>query len=479
DQQRLSEALMVTRGISVIFGWLALAGIYLGGLALWHDRRWALFGALIFGFSPPILQVFAIVTNDAAVIAFSALLIAASLHLCTNQNWKNPRLLLFTAVVIALAGLSKVSGLVIAPIPVLAVLWGGWRERGCGFRSTDFRSTVISLVLLMGLPLIFAGGWYLRNYLLYGDLLGTLPHRWMGWSFDELQSIPAVLTRLPIILQTLWFNAGWGEIRPPAWGYLLPICMMILAVIGWIRRPRFDMRVVLLVITLLLGVGALIHWMQMENMITGRLYLPYIPALVLLMVWGIKQVPLAQLWRMLLAGAAGGLAIITTVVVIFPALDAPALINEPPANLQGSPINFGVAIFLGYQIDNDILVPGQDRQIKLCWQAPGGDTPIAVPYPFALQVIQVADRNRVQPGEPIVASRESYPGLGKYTLWQPGKVFCDEFRLPPGGEKPLKAGREYALYLTLYDPVTLVGLPGYTGDQLSSKIIGYVRAAKF
>lgn len=463
DQRRLSETLWATRGISVFFGWLALFGIYWGGLALWQNRSWALLAAMLFGFAPPILQTFSVLTNDAAVVAFSTLVLAASLHLFTR--WNDRRLLVITALLISLAGLSKVSGLVMGIIPVIAVLLGWWQTK------RDYSELLKSLVILAFIPAVLAGWWYVRSYLLYGDLLGTAPHQQMSWGFAELQPVHETIKRLPIIAQTMWFNAGWGEVRPETWGYILPTAAVVVSLIGWGLKPRrFNARFLMLLFTLIIGFVALIRWMQMADLITGRLYLPYTPAFALLIVWGVKTAPLASMWKMLLAGASGGLSIITAVTVIFPAFGAPALLDQTPEGLSGEPLNFAVGHFIGYKIDSDVLRQGEDRHVTLCWQAADGETP--VPYPFALQVIEAADRNQVQAGELIVASRESYPGLGKYTLWQ--KIFCDRFRLPV--EKPLQLGREYVLYLTLFDPVTLAGLPAYIGDQPASKIIGHLRA---
>lgn len=467
EQARLSQAVYALRGLSVVLGWLALTGIYWGGLALWQSPGWAVFAALIFGFAQPVLQTFSAVTNDAAVLAFSALALGGSLQLV--RRWDNRRLLVVTGLFLALAALSKVSGLIFYPVAALAVLMGWWQAGRPNF-SRLIRAWLILAVVAGGL----AGWWYVRGLVLYADPFGTLPHQQMYWGFAEPQPLNQTLARLPVIAETFWFNAGWGEVRPPGWFYLLPNAVLLAAGLGVLRGlRRVDGRALLLLLVLALGFVALIRWMQTADLVTGRLYLPYTPALALLVVWAMRHAPWATLWRAGLSGASGVLAILGAVAVVYPALAAPAFVDAPPADLRGGTADFGVAKLLGYRLENDVLRVGERPEITLCWQAAPGEWAIPVPYAFSVQVITITSRDPLQVAEPIVGGRESYPGLGKYTLWQPGSTFCDTFDFPL--HENVVPGQEYALFVTLFDPVTTAGIIGYSPDGGEGRILGTVR----
>jgi hypothetical protein len=476
-QARLSNALLYTRGVTVVFGWLALAGVYWGGLALWGNtisgRLWSLLAAIFFGFAPSVIQAFAIVTNDAAVIAFAALSLGGGLHL--YKRWDHVSLLILTGIFLAAAALSKVSGLVMIPVVTLAVLMGWWRSRDAGrLSAADIFACVRSLATIGSVVALLAGWWYINGYLRYGDPFGSQPHQQMSWAFNDRQSLEAVIARFPIVLQTLWFNAGWGEVRPEAWGYVVLVTAVIAAIWGILRGGlRFDSRVIILLVMLLLGSAAIFHWMQISDLITGRLYLPYTPALTLLLIYAIRGAPFARLFRSFLAGASGGMAVISAVLVLYPAFVAPVLLDSIPSGLHGDGIDFGPVRFVGYRIENDGIRVGQPFPIMLCWQAADGDMPVPMPHPFSVQLIALEGG---QPTGPKVGSRESYLGLGKYTLLQPRKVVCDTLAIPIN--EPLVSSAEYALLVTLFDAETAASLPGVNADGVpSSKIVGLVQAA--
>ncbi|MCU0496869.1 MAG: hypothetical protein MUF87_05905 [Anaerolineae bacterium] len=466
DQARLSHTLLAIRPISWVFGLIGLISVYWGGLALWHDRMWATLGATLWGFTPSILQTYAILTNDAAVIAFSMVTLAASFQL-----WRTPenrRLLIFTGMMMGLAALSKTSGIIVWAIPCLAILLGG-------LYRLHLRQMIVSGIALIVPAALIAGWWYMRGWVLFDDPLGTNPHQLMDWGFQELQTITAAIGRFDVIAQTLWVNFGWGEVRPGAWAYLIPSGIAILALIGLIRaRLRLDIRLILAIVLLILGLVALIRWMQMSDLITGRLYLPYAGALTFLIVGGLIKLPLSRLIQAITPSVYIGLALIFVPLVLWPAFGPPILMDNPPDDLQHEVINFGVARFIGYSVSQDTIAQGDRLTVKLCWQAPQGTGPIPVPYAFAFHIVGSADLDRIQPNEPIVGRKESLPGLSKYTLWQPGKIFCDEFEVLI--TEPITE-RDYPLFVTLYDLTTTYGLPGYLDgtDQLHSKIIGYVR----
>jgi hypothetical protein len=148
------------------------------------------------------------------------------------------------------------------------------------------------------------------------------------------------------------------------------------------------------------------------------------------------------------------LAVIVAPTTLVPAFGRPVLHDQPPGDLLGPVIDYSMAQFVGFRVDQPRIHPGNEREFTLCWQAPDGADEIPVPYAFALHV--------VGPDDQLVGRRESYPGLGNYTLWQPGRAFCDTFALPIEGS--LEPGRIYRLALTLLEFETQRRLPDYAPD---------------
>ncbi|MBN1202476.1 MAG: DUF2142 domain-containing protein, partial [Anaerolineae bacterium] len=462
NQQHLAEALNWLRWLSHGCGLLAVTGVYLAGLALWPDgRRWALLAALGMALTPQLLQVFSIVSNDAAVIACGSLVIAGALRL--RDRWYAPRLLALTGLLMGLAALSKVAGLALWPVPVLAVIMGWWSEP----HRLPTRRLVLALALLIGIAALVGGWWTVRGWALYDDPFGFGPHEKQAWAWEAMGKAPSsqdVIERLPLIVKGLWADFGWGSVRPAAWGYTIPAGIALLGLVGWLRT-RPDDRALLLVLAVLLGSIAMVRWIQVSNLVPGRLLFPFYGAFVLLIVWGLRAFEHARTW---IAGLLGGVAVIMVPTVIYPAFGPPALLDDPPADLSGPVLDFGGPRFVGYTLDDPTVHTGGWRQITLCWQAPDGDQRVPVPYAYALHV--------VGPDNTRLAGRESYPGLGTYTLWEPGKAFCDTFDLKITGH--LDAGRVYPLALSLFDVASGQTIPFTAADGAPQQVgfIGHVRS---
>lgn len=170
DQVHLADALMWTRRVSLLLGLLGLAGAYWAGLALWPEQRqYAMLAAALMLFMPSVVQMYATVTNDGAVIAFGILVLASSMHL--YHRWQDRRLLLAGGIFMGLAGLSKVSGLALYPIPVLAVFLGWWLN---GDKSRSMRLLMRAWTVLV-IPALLISGWWVANH-----LANTMVQCWMG-----------------------------------------------------------------------------------------------------------------------------------------------------------------------------------------------------------------------------------------------------------------------------------------------------------
>ncbi len=456
DQKQMSAALQWIRRIAPLYGMLALLGVYWSALAIWPAQKsWAIFAALVYVMNPLLIQTFTLASNDVAVIAFGSLTLAAGLHLI--NDWQNNRLLILAGVVMGLAALSKASGLTLWIIPPVGIFIGWWHTK------QNWRSLLLRCAAVIAIASLIAGWWYVRGWILYDDPLGTAPHKAQPWAWDETQSISQILSRTPVVIVSLWANFGSGEVRPGEWGYVLPLTLLGLSLLGWLyTRPT--RHTLLLLLTIGVGLVALFQWMSMFDLITGRLTYPYYNALVLLIVMGLYRF---RRWRGWFAGALGGMALVMVPVVIIHAFGPPPLRNDAPDNLVGPIIDFGGSRFLGYTVDSNLIHDGDYRHFELCWQAPDGNEEIPLPYPFSLTVTTLDSQ--------LVGKRESFTGLGSYTLWQPNKIFCDEFALPI--ENNIEAGTIYPIQLSLFGLPDGIPLEAtVNGNKQRSVIIGHLWA---
>lgn len=446
-------AVYLLRLISPLFGIVTLTAVYAAGMLLWNDRRWALVATIIVGFTPQLLQSFTIVNNDNAVIAFGALTITSSLYLARHPQSRYTVIL--AGVMMGFAALSKANGLLLWATPAVALIVG-WRQ----YKRSN-RTLLVQFGLLLLTAFLAGGWWYLRSLILYGDPLGVSTHQQTTWAAQQAPTITAAAAELPGILLSIWANFGWYSIFAPDWAYLLPLAAIVVGAVGWMRTHLNPEGLVLL-ITVVIGLLSLIAWLWVSTFVPGRLFLPFYPALVLLVVVGLRRFERLRFWW---AGAFGALAVMIIPTTLYPAFNPPRLFDAVPENLIGTPLRFGEMEFLGYRLEDDLLAPNTQKLMTLCWRAPEYD--LNVPYAFALHIPDADNR--------LIGGRDSYPGMGKYTRWQGGKSFCDRFYMPIGdGVQPTHV---YPLRLTLYDVETQQELEAFSPDGTRTHIIGYVRTA--
>lgn len=448
------------RLLSPLYGMLALAAVYAGALTLWPgERRAALLAVTLFAFTPQILHAYANVSNDVAVFTFGALALAASLRLRRSPD--SPVWAALAGLLVGLAMLSKANGLtlLIVPLTALLIAWRGGRLTLRGF----VRQTVI----VLGVAFIAGGFWYARSLILYGDLDGSSTHIQMPWATNAPLTLGDILQRLLVTLISTWADLGWGSIYLPTVAYAVPVLFVITALIGW-WRTRLTPDALILLAGLGAGLAGVLYWMTISTYVPGRLILHLYAAVVWLIVWG---------WRRFRPDVFRSLTAVSAALILMQAVYTPFLLYqaffpvptqpERPNDLAGVPLTFdNGAVFAGYRIDDDRVSPGAERWVTLCWGAPDATEPLAVPYAFALHL--------VGDGDARLAARDSYPGLGRSTLWEPGRYFCERFRYPiTGGLEPR---RVYPLRLKLYDPYSFTEVASVNPAGSPDNRIGWLRS---
>ena len=166
----------LVRLISIVLGSVTVWAVYhLGRTTLPDKPVIALTMAALTAFTPQFLFLSAVVNNDNAVIALSALVlwqIAALLRDATRpQIWKRSALL---GLLVGLGMLSKAHFAALLPVVTLAITAASIRVR---MPTSKGRWSLLvgALLLASGLATILSGWYFARNWLLHGDPT--------GWSF--------------------------------------------------------------------------------------------------------------------------------------------------------------------------------------------------------------------------------------------------------------------------------------------------------
>lgn len=287
-------AVWIARGVSMLGGLLALNASFLLVRLLFPGEAWlALAVASVVAFNPRFLFSAATITNDAWAAGTAALAIWLMLRAAREPDrlwgW------LWAGGALGMAALAKYGNLAIGAPAALIVLavWQrvGWRQL--------LRATV---TLAIG-AFAIAGFWYVRNWLLWGEIapltpmLAVLP----DLARDEPLDLSGLFALMPVLQNSFWGEFGYGVLAPP-WFFDAMRYAALLAALGAaicmaraLRRRSVDLPMAgQTLYALALAVvwsGAvfvsLLNWMRLVNFTAqGRLLYSAITPIALLLVLG-------------------------------------------------------------------------------------------------------------------------------------------------------------------------------------------------
>jgi len=381
--ERLAEsatvrATAVLRGMSVLLGAVTIVCTHAIGRTIWPQRpRLALLAMAMVALNPQFVAGSAGVSNDPLMISLLHLTVLIMLRLMRSRHsW---HVWLVPGTLTGLGMLTKQSALMLLPLGALAVLAmsvlsspGKLSVRSLVHRMVPALSAFTAAALLVG------AGWYVRNYLLTGDVMGTQPHFAIQVPLQAFGGEALLLT-----LQSYWAAFGWALITAPAPAYAVPGLLLLLGGVGLagslissVKRLSQSSPVVGSVLVLLAAVLmnsiALTRWATATGAPYGRLLFPTVGPLAVLLAWGIGQ------WRSralrhgiaVLLGLSGLATLLFPWLLVAPAFSSPVMANGQPVNPRGFENgDFGVVSLAGYQAEPDSLAPGESLPVTLYWRA--------------------------------------------------------------------------------------------------------------
>ncbi len=491
-------AVRLARLLSVLMSAGTVLFTYLLAREFFDDELSSLLAAALVAFTPMFAFISGAVNNDNLASLLSAAILWLLVYFARRAdrfNWKHA---LGLGILLGLAALTKQSALGLFPLTGLTLMAVSFQLSAASFNRTSIirHSTFVirHSFTTFGLAGLVAGWWYVRNLVLYGDLLG-----WNAFiAVLGKRAAPAGLAQLwgerTSFTRSYWGLFGGVNVPMPDWVYTVLNLIALAAIIGLIvfafqrilslspflsvsdsgkdpvtsspfHRLIRAFPFFLLLAQLALLLYGLVQWATITWSSQGRLVFSGISAIAVLLVIGLRALT-PQRARPVAFGAIGLFMAAVSFAVPF-AIIVPKYADPPP--LTGPQItaiphrtdaDFGSLTFpaemrlLGYRLDTETVIPGGSLYLTLYWQSL-----VAMDRDWSV-FVHVVDDNGI-----VVAQRDTYPGMGLMPTrkWAVGQTLADTYvlMLPATTYAPAAARLE----IGLYDYATGERLLIVSGDQ--------------
>ncbi|MEX1018250.1 MAG: glycosyltransferase family 39 protein [Litorilinea sp.] len=456
-----------------------------------------------------------ILTASATIYWLCALISRADTIPIRRWDW------VVTGLLLALASLSKLQGLGLF-IPAAFVIFLLARRRR-NWHIIWHAGLIIALLWLT-----VAGWWYLRNFILYGDLLATRTLLEIEGLRSEAQSLGEFWGELRGLRYSFWGLFGWFSILLPTWVYVLLDGITLIGLGGlldlarrrlknartkqytlhtWFEQPANR---VYLVLALWLSVlcAAMFYWLTFAISSQGRLLFPGVSAVAILLTLGLGHASRRSylFWRRVWTSQP----------------DVPLLRPHPIVNLTLLPLGLLACSFYAVIV----LLPNNYMRPKPITTLPPDAIPVHRVYGDIIELVAIEKPRAVIEPESYIevtlylrklqktgqdyelfvqlldheikefANVTTHPGWGKNptSLWEIGKIYPDTYRLyvhppttppaatPPAAPTPhadLNVDRQTTLNARLFIGFRtmeheLLEVPGYEWD-IDSMTVGRIR----
>ncbi|MCS7220184.1 MAG: DUF2142 domain-containing protein [Anaerolineae bacterium] len=481
--QGANLALHIGRWFSLLLGGVTL-------LLTYRIAQWAFPGsdalpvltAFLVASIPQFVFISASVSNDNMVTAISAAVVYWLARLLIREkerpiHWWEWGVL---GTLLGLAGLSKLQGLGLLVLSMMAVLGMTWLRR-------DFWLPW-RVLLPVSIPAIaIAGWWYWRNYTLYGEWLAVGRLLTIGGLRAEPQTWVGFWGELRGLRYSFWGLFGWFSIPMPGWIYQALDAITLAAATGallslgnllherraaLVQEPAWRVRILLLVWAALV-ISLMLYWMTFAISSQGRLLFPAIGALATWLVLGLDfwltRLPVQRRWLMLTPLPIGLLACsIYVLTTLLPAsYGAPRPVPAIPANAQPLNLVYGGQIeLLAIEVPTRRFRWGEAVPVTLYLRA---RETLASDYVLFVQLLDHKLR--------VIGNVTTHPGWGRHptSLWRPGAIYPDHYQVTIEGNVSDRSPLLAQVYVGFMDPHTQELLPvQMTEGEPASRVVGSV-----
>jgi hypothetical protein len=419
----------VARFISALGGLLAVVATWLFVRTLFPEQpNAALAAASVVAFNPLFLFISASITNDAwtTATAVTTLWLAAR---TLRPETSSPLAWLWVGLGAGLAGLVKYSSLLIA-IPTLLLFLVYWRR--VGWR----RALRAAGMAALGTALV-AGFWYVRNLLLYGQLVPMVQMSQAIPTLYRPEPLPGVAVRnyIPWLFTTYW-GVFVSTFLPSSY-YQIMRGLMLLSGVGlavYVIRTRIqredtpDAAGIRLLLTVCLiwfacVFASLLNWTRLiVSGEQGRLLLAAAPAMAVLLLFG-WQALLPRTWQPRFQRI---VPVLFLGIALFSASIVRAQYSLPPE--LDETVTYDRTIHATFV--NGIQVLGVDFPAGAAVQA-GETLPLTIYLRAAWPISEMntAFLHLADADDHLLYQYDGVPVDGKHPTrqWEPGVIFADHY----------------------------------------------------
>jgi 4-amino-4-deoxy-L-arabinose transferase-like glycosyltransferase len=444
-----------------------------------------LMAAATTAFNPMFLFISASVNNDNLTILLCSLALWLIVRLL--RHGATPGRVAGIGVVVGLAILTKMSAIGLLVLVALAITWDAWHRR------SSFRTWLGYGLLAASLVAAIGGWWYIRNWLLYGDLMGFSAWLAIAGTREHTPTAAKLLAEFEGFRISYWGLFGGVNVLMHPLLYKVYDTLTVLAVIGllvggvrWVgqqRRqswrtilsnhyPRIAQLIILGLWPLIL-LAALARWTSLTEASQGRLIFPAIAAVSFWLALGWQNLTPRRWRKVTLAGVATGLlviAVMAPLAFIAPAYTLPASSFGLPDTLEPLSITYGDRMELvGYRLPSREILSGQTLTVELGWRAL---TPMEEKYSIFVHLYGRDDE--------FLGQADTYPGGGLFPTnsWLPDEEFRDVVHVPVTSDAQAPAVGRIVVGLYTFEDMSMLPAHDPQGAELgTSPTIGRFKIA--
>ena len=414
DLSGTSLALYVIRLVTLGMATVTVAAVYQAARTILPDRAdFALIATALTAFNPQFIFISTSVSNDNLVTMLSSLVAWQTLVML--RDGFDTRRSLLLALLVPLAILAKLSGFA-ALVAVAAA--GCWLV----YKTRHWRAFLILAFAMLVSGLVITGWWFLRNILVYDELVGTATM--LEFFGERSTTIPRLyLEEFEGLRVSYWGLFGAFSIYADRVYYSAMDLLSLISTAGLfvflarIRKNRFVVSAVgFLGIMLIAGAAMLTWWSLQTTASTGRLLFPYITSVSALMAMGLLalRIPALVICLPMLA-----YSIVVPFHLLLPNYDHPPQVAVLPDSATGTLAQWQDITLVGYEIPPaQRWSPGDEIPLTLYWR------PLAQTEESHALFISLIDT-----AGDALATIDTFPGWGTLptTWWEPGKIYRDDY----------------------------------------------------
>ncbi len=473
------------RLISTFFGALTLLVVYCIGLELFNGRQnVALLAPLLMTLHPEFVFINSAIHNEPLNIFLMSVGLWGSLRLI--RDGASLKLAIAMGVVGGAIIITKMTGLVLLLIFPIAMLLAALRKHSA-------KQLWLFGVIVASLTAIIGGWWYLFNWRIYGDPFQSGMYRDF---YGDIQRNISFKDWYGGILQgevSFWATFGWFNILVPDWMYDFYKILLRAAGSGLLvfiakriitrsRKVKIDLTIdssalIILGVVPIAGTMVLSRLIATEGGIQGRQLLPILPALALLMVFGLWHL-FPKIFRKGMFLGVGILMLAFTAIIparyIAPAYALPSRVAETELSTNIVPahrIYGGQVELLGYTLSPQNPVAGDTLDVTLYWRTLH---PVDKNYTVFVHTFGRAHKK--------IGAENSYAGQGNFpfTQWEPNVIYADlyQVQLNPTAKTPTLLTVDVGLFDDMRLDLPPLSVTDAEGQEMNATLFSVPLRAK-